>query len=130
MEEDKKRNIHYEFGKFAENIAAEYYIKNGYAILERNWRLNKIEIDIIAQKDNIVAFVEVKARNGKDQDPIDAVNNEKKRRMAKGADAYLKSFKGYYEYRFDIFALTGDFQDYKIEILEDAFLAPLSTKYL
>lgn len=113
------------FGKFAEQTIAEHYVAKGYAILERNWRLgNKIEIDIIAQRDNIVAFVEVKARSGNDMDAADAVSRDKMKRMVRGSEVYLSSLKGEHEYRYDIATLTGDFNNYEIEIFEDAFLAP------
>ena len=113
------------FGMFGEQIAAEYYIKNGYAIRERNWRLGKIEIDIIAQRGNIIVFSEVKARRGNYEDAVYAVKLDKMKRMARGANAYLQGLDGYFEYRFDIFALSGDFKNYKVEVIEDAFLSPL-----
>lgn len=120
---DKLRNL--EFGKFAEEKAAEFYISNGYAIRERNWRLGKIEIDIIAQEGNTIVFIEVKARSGRDMSPADAVTLDKMKKMTRGADSYLKSMNGDYEYRYDIFALTGDFITYSTEVFMDAFVSPL-----
>lgn len=120
---DKLRNL--EFGKFAEEKAAEFYISNGYAIRERNWRLGKIEIDIIAQEGNTIVFIEVKARSGRDMSPADAVTLDKMKKMTRGADSYLKSMNGDYEYRYDIFALTGDFTTYSTEVFMDAFVSPL-----
>ncbi len=124
FKEQKLRNL--SFGKFAEEKAADYYISQGYVVRERNWRYNKIEIDLIAQKDNEIIFIEVKARSGRDVDPVDAVTYMKRKRMVRGADIYLKSMKGDYEYRFDIFALEGDTENYKYEVYENAFLSPLS----
>lgn len=121
--ENKLRDL--AFGKFAEDKAAEFYISNGYAIKERNWRHHRIEIDIIAQTGNIIVFVEVKARSGRDMSAADAVTMDKMKSMARGADAYLKSLQGDFEYRYDIFALTGDFDDYSVEVFEDAFVSPL-----
>ena len=121
--ENKLRDL--AFGKFAEDKAAEFYISNGYAIKERNWRHHRIEIDIIAQTGNIIVFVEVKARSGRDMSAADAVTMDKMKSMARGADAYLKSLQGDFEYRYDIFALTGDFDDYFVEVFEDAFVSPL-----
>lgn len=113
------------FGKFAEEKAAEFYISQGYAIKEKNWRHHRIEIDLIAQTGNIIVFVEVKARSGRDMSAADAVTLDKMKSMARGADAYLKSMDGDFEYRYDIFALTGDFTDYSVEVFEDAFVSPL-----
>ena len=121
--ENKLRDL--AFGKFAEDKAAEFYISQGYAIKERNWRHHRIEIDIIAQTGNIIVFVEVKARSGRDMSAADAVTMDKMKSMARGADAYLKSLQGDFEYRYDIFALTGDFDDYYVEVFEDAFVSPL-----
>lgn len=121
--EKKRRNLN--FGKFAEERATEYYISKGYIIRERNWRFNKIEIDIIAQTGNEIIFVEVKARSGRDTDPVDAVNLAKRKRIVRGADIYLKGLKGNYEYRYDIFALEGDMEKYKFEVYENAFYSPL-----
>ena len=70
-------------------------------------------------------FVEVKARSGRDMSAADAVTMDKMKSMARGADAYLKSLQGDFEYRYDIFALTGDFDDYSVEVFEDAFVSPL-----
>lgn len=122
---DKEKPWNHEFGKFAEQIAVEQYISKGYAIRDRNWRHGHIEIDIIAQSENTIVFVEVKARSGKDMSAIDSVNLKKMKSMARGADIYLKSLTGDFEYRYDIFALTGDFNNYNTELIEDAFVSPL-----
>lgn len=116
------------FGRFAEERAAEYYLKEGYAICERNWRFKRIEIDLIARKDNIVVFVEVKARSGRDQDPVEAVTSDKRMRMARGADIYLRDLPGDLEYRFDIFALEGDQNNFSVKVYEDAFISPLVSR--
>ena len=67
---------HYELGKKGERIAVGFLLEQGYSIVERNWRFLKAEVDIIAQKDNIVVAVEVKTRSskvfGNPQDFIDA----------------------------------------------------------
>ncbi|MDE5674494.1 MAG: YraN family protein [Muribaculaceae bacterium] len=113
------------FGKFAEDKAVEFYISQGYAIKERNWRWHKIEIDIIAQYGNIIVFVEVKARSGRDMSAAESVTMAKMKNMTRGADVYLKSLTGDFEYRYDIFTLTGDFENYVTESIEDAFISPL-----
>lgn len=122
--ESKLRDL--QFGKFAEDKAAEYYIKNGYAIKERNWRHKHIEIDLIAQTENIIVFVEVKARSGRDGSALEAVTLDKMKSMTRGADYYIRHMPfGDYEYRYDIFGLTGNFDEYSVEVLEDAFVSPL-----
>lgn len=123
--ENNRKQRDLEFGRFAEGIAAEHYIREGYAIRERNWRHKRIEIDLIAQKENIIIFVEVKARSGRDMDALDSVTFDKMKRMTRGADIYLKKLQGDYEYRYDIFTLTGDMHNYTTNVFEDAFVSPL-----
>lgn len=54
-------------GHSAETAVAEHLAKSGYKILDRNWKTKVCEIDIVASKDNIVYFVEVKYRANQDQ---------------------------------------------------------------
>ena len=119
---DKKLKAN-EFGHFAEELASQEYIKRGYAILEKNWRLGKTEIDIIAQKDNVIVLIEVKARKSSEEDALDAVNIDKRKRMIRAADSYLNKLEGWLEYRFDIVTCTGTMKEYKMEIFENAFIA-------
>ncbi len=57
---------HNELGKKGEELAVNHLEENGYEILERNWVFQKAEIDIIAQKDEVLAIVEVKTRSSLD----------------------------------------------------------------
>ena len=120
---DPKKQEAAGFGRFAENLTAEMYIKQGFTVKERNWRLGKTEIDLIVQKDDLIVIVEVKARSGEDEDALNAVTTDKRRRMIKAADAYLKSLEGQYDYRFDIVTVTGNISNHEIEQFVDAFLA-------
>lgn len=113
----------YEFGLFAEEMVAEAYIKKGYTILERRWKVGKTEIDLIAQKDNIVVIIEVKARSGKGEDALSTVTSDKRKRMVKAADVYLKRLEGQYDYRFDIATVTGNKSSFNMDIFEDAFVS-------
>lgn len=120
--EGKKKEAR-EFGIFAETQAAQHYLKQGYAILERNWRLGKTEIDIIARKDDTVVMVEVKARNTTELEAIEAVTLDKRKRMIKAADTYMNNLDGRCLYRFDIVTCTGTITNFHMEVYEDAFLA-------
>lgn len=68
---------HNETGKWGEDLAADYLTEQGYAIAERNWRQGRLEIDIIAMRDDTLVVAEVKTRTNKDEDPLDAVDNKK-----------------------------------------------------
>lgn len=111
------------FGDYAEEMTAELYIRNGYTIVERNWRLGKTEIDLIAQKDNTLVLIEVKARGSAEEDAMAAVTHDKRKRMIRAADTYIRRYPGDMSYRFDIVACTGKIGQIEISVLEDAFVA-------
>ena len=119
---EKKVNAN-AFGNFAEDTAAQSYIKQGYVILERKWRMGKIEIDLIARKEDVVVFIEVKARKSGEREALQAVDKDKRKRMIRAADSYLQRIEGNVSYRFDIVTCVGDQNSYKLEIYKDAFLA-------
>ncbi|MDE5839601.1 MAG: YraN family protein [Muribaculaceae bacterium] len=129
MSEIKKAEA-LDWGKQAENIVCEFLISKGYTIRERNWRpsTSKSEIDVIAQKDDTLIFVEVKARSDMDLDPTDAITAEKIKNIVRGANAYLLLQEFEFYYRFDVAAVSGNVEDYRIVYLEDAFLPPLRSR--
>jgi len=109
-------------GKWGEEIAAAHMIAQGYAILERNWRIGHLELDIVAQKGDTIAFVEVKTRKSLDTDPVTAVDKRKRARIVTAADAYLRRYRLPFEYRFDIVTITGTPQSHIVEHIPDAFM--------
>lgn len=119
-----------EFGVFGEEMARAHLLSEGYVIRECNWRMNKLELDIIAQLGDTIVFVEVKSRNGKHTDPLDSVTPKKIKNMISAAKAYLKSEKHTYDARFDIITLVGSKEDYILEHIPDAFLIPLQNTHL
>lgn len=89
-------------GMSGEESAARYLIKKGYVIVERNYYGTGGEIDIIAVKDNVIAFVEVKLRTSELVQPQDAVTKSKRQKLIKTAEEYT-SKHGYQNYcSFDI----------------------------
>ena len=113
---------HNELGKFGEELAVEFLQKNGYDILETNWTFQKAEIDIIAQKDNILAVVEVKTRSSIEFGlPQDFVKPKKILLLVKAVNEYVISNDLDVEVRFDIIAIYKEDKTYKIEHIEDAF---------
>lgn len=113
---------HNELGKFGEELAVEFLQKNGYQILETNWTFQKAEIDIIAQKNNILAVVEVKTRSSIEFGlPQDFVKPKKIQLLVKAINEYIISNNLDVESRFDIIAINKEENDYKIEHIEDAF---------
>ena len=113
---------HNELGKFGEELAVEFLQKNGYAILETNWTFQKAEVDIIAQKENTLAIVEVKTRSSIDFGlPQDFVKPKKIQLLVKAVNEYVTSNDLDVEVRFDIIAVFKENGGYKIEHIEDAF---------
>lgn len=124
------RNKALEWGRQAENLVAEWLITHGYTVRERNWRpaTSKSEIDIIAQKDDTMIFVEVKARTDMDVDPVTALTPEKIKNVVRGANAYLRKQEFDFFYRFDVASVNGNADNYVLDYMEDAFLPPLVSR--
>ena len=111
---------HNDLGKWGEDEAALYYEDRGYEILERDWKVGKRDIDLIAlteDKDTLV-FVEVKTRQNNDlQEPEEAVDVKKI-----AANAYVKLHGLDMDVRFDIISVIGKCSCVEsIECFEDAF---------
>ena len=124
MTRNEKKLAANQLGRLAEKMAAQEYIKQGFTVLERQWRMGKTEIDLIMQKDDLVVLAEVKARQTTEEDAMSAVTRDKRKRMVKAADLYLQRLPGNCSYRFDIVACSGkEEKDLRISIHEDAFLA-------
>lgn len=95
-------------GDLGERLAKKHLTKNGYEILETGWRWHRFELDIIARKDKVIAFVEVKTRTSDRFGlPQEAVTAKKQKRIIASARAYA-AIKHLNEYllRFDIIAVT------------------------
>ncbi len=114
---------HNEFGKEGEEIATNFLIEKGYSIKCKNYRHLKSEIDIIAQKGNILAIVEVRARSNDRIIPIAATITKKKiKLLVWGANHYVTSHNlDDVEVRFDIITILKNRKIFKIEHLESAF---------
>ena len=113
---------HNELGKLGEELAVEFLRKEGYRILEPNWMFQKAEIDILAQKENILAVVEVKTRSSLDFGlPQDFVKPKKIQLLVKAVDAFVSERDLDIQVRFDIIAVHKEDKSFVIEHLIDAF---------
>ena len=109
------------FGKQGEDVAADYLIKNGYIIRERNWRLDKLEVDIVAEKDRCIVMVEVKTWSYDVQSALLAVDKRKQSFLIRAANAYVKSLEFAYSVRVDVICVVGDGPDnFRIDHIPDA----------
>lgn len=115
---------HNDIGRRGEDIACELLVREGYAIVARNWRMNRYEVDIVALKGDRMVFAEVKTRSD-GCDPLDAVDERKMSYMACAADAYVQAYGVRHSVQFDVFGIWIDGDDFKVEHIADAFLPPL-----
>ncbi len=114
---------HNDLGKKGEELAVEFLLKNGYEIIEKNWRFKKAEIDIIALKKDVLAAVEVKTRSSAYfGNPQDFVNQKKIRLLVEAVDQYVNSKDLDVEVRFDIISVLKTNDTFEIEHLPNAFL--------
>ncbi|MBB3124318.1 MULTISPECIES: YraN family protein [Mesoflavibacter] len=113
---------HNQLGKKGEQLAVDFLIENGYDIVERNYRFNKAEVDIIAQKEDVLAIIEVKTRSTTDfGNPQDFVKPKQIKNLVKAVDEYVTVNNLEVDVRFDIIAIVKEEQQFNIEHLEDAF---------
>jgi putative endonuclease len=111
-----------ELGRKGEELAAAFLIENGYAILERNYRFKKAELDIIARKEKLLAVVEVKLRSANAiENPKDAITAKKIKSMVAATDQYIGVHGLDVEVRFDVMAIIKNGEQYELEHIENAF---------
>lgn len=112
-------------GDTGEDYCAAYLKRHGYRLLSRNYRKPYGEIDIVAQKRGVTAFVEVKTRRaGSLTEPCEAVDHRKQQRIIKAAQAYLAENETRGWCRFDVCEVIIDKDTLKclhIRYLENAF---------
>ena len=100
---------HNETGLKGEQIAENFLLKKGYNILHKNHRFEKKEIDIIAQKDDILVFAEVKTRKSFYYGfPEEYVNLKKQDFMKQAALAFTTENPQYGQIRFDVISIQFD----------------------
>lgn len=113
---------HNDLGKLGEELAADHLRKHGYIILKTNYVFQKAEIDIIAQKGNVLAIVEVKTRTGSDFGlPQEFVKPKKIQLLVKAVNEYIIENDIDADARFDIISICKEGKSFEIDHIEDAF---------
>ncbi len=116
----------HELGQKGEDLALDHLKNSGFKILFRNWKWGRNEIDIIAEKKDVVIFAEVKTRNDDFQmHPMTAVNKEKQRSLIRAADGYIRKFKIDKDSRFDVITVIKKGEEFEIDHIENAFYPTL-----
>lgn len=100
-----KRNI--ALGRWGENIAQDYLVGKGYSVIERNVRTEFGEIDLIAQREGVIVFVEVKTRTGGHfGNPEEAITRKKSTHMVESAQSFMQNHPELIgEWRIDVIAI-------------------------
>lgn len=110
-------------GKKGEDAAASFLIKEGYKIVERNFRCPLGEIDIVAVDKGVLVFVEVKTRSSnKFGLPEEAVNRRKQHQMTKAAQLYISRKRLFNSpARFDVVAVILSGEKKEVRVIRNAF---------
>ncbi|MBR1882628.1 MAG: YraN family protein [Muribaculaceae bacterium] len=115
-------------GEQGEQAACEFLIARGMTIRERNWRLNHLEVDIVAQKGNLIHIVEVKTRTANAHfDPMKSVNAAKQRNLIMAANGYLHYNQLRCGVQYDVIIVTARNNTLDVQYIPDAFKPRLRT---
>lgn len=121
-----------EIGAYGEKYTAVYLEKRGYTIRDRNLRLHRHELDLVAQKGNLIIFCEVKTRfyaegwleqYGR---PASGLKTQQIENIRSAAASYVKRSHGEFKYRFDVAEIylsqrETSYELEKIHYIENAF---------
>ncbi|HAL81925.1 MAG TPA: endonuclease [Mucilaginibacter sp.] len=114
---------HLDLGRKGESLAKAHLEKAGYEIMDENWTHGHLEVDLIAYKDKVIIFTEVKTRTGNFfGEPEDFVDKRKQKLLVEAAEEYVYLMNHQGEVRFDIISILFDRKDnYTLKHIEDAF---------
>ena len=118
--------FHNQLGEEGEKIAVNYLKSRGYIIHHTNWRMSHLEVDIIAEDNGELVFIEVKTRSSdKYGEPEEAVDDQKERDLLRLASVYLENLQLEVPARFDIISIIISVNTSNVTHFEDAF-SPIS----
>ena len=115
---------HLEIGKEGEKLAEVYLVERGYTMLHRNWRYGRYEVDLIATKNGMLRFIEVKFRSYNHfGPPEDAVTKKKVKSLLQAIEQFLFLYPQYEDFRLDVLSITQHSPD-EVEyfLIEDVTL--------
>ncbi len=122
--------LHNEFGAWGEDVAADYLIGKGYAIVDRNVRFGRNELDIVAMHAGRIVFVEVKTRRDDSFDPTVGITRAKMLHLSRAANSYVRAYDIPHEVQFDVILITGTPETgAHVDHYPDAFFPPLTGYY-
>ena len=100
-------------GRKGEQETVNFLLRQGYTILERNWRHKRMEIDIIAKQEKVVVFIEVKTRTNSRTDIKDTVSIFQQNRIIEAAHQYIITQEIDEEIRFDLVLVDANEKSFK-----------------
>ena len=111
------------FGELGERVAERWLVRRGWRVLQRRFRSGRRDIDLVAERDGLVAFVEVKARRGdRFGDPVEAVDWRKQRELARSAAVWIdRHGRPSDGYRFDVIGVLVTGERVRVRHVENAF---------
>jgi len=100
-------SLHIRFGQTGEDLAAQWLSEKGFSILQRNWRHGRYEVDIIAGRQGILHFIEVKSlRSTSYGYPEQSVSQKKMGNVMQGASGWLHRWPAFQRIQYDVLAIT------------------------
>jgi putative endonuclease len=116
------------FGELGERIAERWLQRQGWRVMQRRFRYGHRDIDLVVERDGLVAFVEVKARRGdRFGDPVEAVNWKKQRELGRSARVWIdRHGRSPEAYRFDVIGVLVAGARVRIRHVKNAFPLHLS----
>ena len=111
------------FGEIGERVAERWLRRKGWRIVQRRFRNGRRDIDLVVERDGLVAFVEVKARKGAEFGlPVEAVNWRKQRELARSAHVWIERHgRPDDSYRFDVIGVLVEGDSVRVRHVENAF---------
>ena len=111
------------FGELGERIAERWLLRRGWRVVQRRFRSGHRDIDLVVERDGIVAFVEVKARKGAEfGGPVQAVDHRKRRQLERSAMVWIdRHGRGAESYRFDVVGVLVSGVTVRVCHVENAF---------
>ena len=108
-------------GLIGENRAVEFFYRKKYQIIQRNWKFNKYEIDIIAIDNKELVIIEVKTRTNSLQNIKEIITKSQQKRIISAADSFIKENKIDLDVRFDMILVEKIIKSYKFTHIKEIF---------
>ena len=114
---------HNDTGKQGEQLAVEYFSKLGYEVVHQNWRHRHWEVDIIACKNNMLHFIEVKCRSSHQYGfPEESVSLKKIKHLIDASAEYLFMYPQWQRIQFDVLSISLSGKGAAFFLIEDVYL--------